>query len=179
MKLYPKPRPPVRVPAFDPVPLRGRCDGWTPLRQAEFLGHLAVTRSVSAAARAVGMARETAYRLRRRVDAESFAAAWDAALGLTAGKRKVTSPNLSHRVETGRWRPVVRRGTVLGAVQKHDTSALLALIARLDRAVIRAEGSAKGHGRKSQAACQRPQDPVRTCPAPPSPATWSDDAAPI
>ena len=68
------PPPRRKVPAFVPVPLRARADGWTPLRQAEFLGYLAETRSVAEAARRVNMARETAYRLRDRPGAESFAA---------------------------------------------------------------------------------------------------------
>src|SRR5687768_738078 len=78
------PRP--RLPAFHPVPIRTRSDGWTPVRQAEFIGMLAETGSVSAAAEFVGMARETAYRLRRKPGAEEFAHAWDVAL-VVAGVR--------------------------------------------------------------------------------------------
>ena len=69
-----------RVPKFTPVPLRYRQDGWTPMRQADFLGRLAETWSVAAAARHVGKSRESAYRLRDKPGAESFAAAWDAIL---------------------------------------------------------------------------------------------------
>ncbi len=58
-----------------------RADGWTPARQLAFLETLARTRSVSAAAKSVGMSREGAYRLRRRADAGLFAAAWDRAMG--------------------------------------------------------------------------------------------------
>nr|WP_137676509.1 hypothetical protein [Parerythrobacter lutipelagi] len=72
---------PRRIPPFHAVPGRSRADGWTPLRQAEFIGELAETRSVAEAARRVGMTRETAYRLRQRKWSESFCAAWDAALG--------------------------------------------------------------------------------------------------
>ena len=43
------------MPAFAPVRSRARRDGWHPLRQAEFVGALAETGSVSAAARRVGM----------------------------------------------------------------------------------------------------------------------------
>ena len=160
MKSYPAIRPVRRVPPFHPVPLRARADGWTPLRQAEFLGHLALTRSVSAAARAVGMARETAYRLRRRAGAASFAAAWDTGLGLAPGGAKVTPPDLRHRIDSGLWRPVVRRGQVLGAVQKADNGALLALLARIDRAERRAAQAAQGHGTKSGQECAAP------CPCP-------------
>ena len=58
------------VPDFDPVPVRSRRDGWTVERQRAFMAALHATRSVSKAARAVGMSRETAYRLRERRGAE-------------------------------------------------------------------------------------------------------------
>jgi hypothetical protein len=80
----------LRVPAFYPVPTRTRCDGWTVERQADFLGMLAETGSVIGACETVGISRKSAYQLRARPGAESFAAAWDAALG--GEVRKVTSP---------------------------------------------------------------------------------------
>ena len=79
-----------RVPPFYPVPTRTHRDGWTVQRQTDFLGMLAETGSVMGACEAVGMSRKSAYRLRSLPGAESFAAAWDAALGLPV--RKVTSP---------------------------------------------------------------------------------------
>jgi len=72
---------PRRIPSFHITPGRTRGDGWTPVKQAEFIGELAETRSVTEAARRVGMTRETAYRLRRRKWSASFCAAWDAAMG--------------------------------------------------------------------------------------------------
>ena len=80
----------LRVPAFYPVPTRTRRDGWTIERQADFLGLLAETGSVIGACEAVGISRKSAYQLRARPGAESFAAAWDAVLG--APVRKVTPP---------------------------------------------------------------------------------------
>ena len=80
----------LRVPAFYPVPTRTRRDGWTIERQADFLGMLAETGSVIGACEAVGISRKSAYALRARPGAESFAAAWDAALGEPV--RKVTPP---------------------------------------------------------------------------------------
>lgn len=59
---------------------RVRRDGWTPERQLRFLDTLERTRSVTRAARATGMSRESAYRLRARAGAALFAAAWDKAL---------------------------------------------------------------------------------------------------
>ncbi len=67
--------------SFTPVPLgRARCDGWHPGTQRKFVYALSIMGSVGAAARAVGMSRASAYRLRDRPAAESFAAAWDRAL---------------------------------------------------------------------------------------------------
>ncbi|MBX7461759.1 hypothetical protein [Qipengyuania huizhouensis] len=63
---------PRRIPSFHITPGRRRGDGWTPVKQAEFIGELAETRSVTKAARRVGMTRETAYRLRRRKWSASF-----------------------------------------------------------------------------------------------------------
>ncbi len=73
-------------PAYDPadyrwVPVRRRprTDGWTEEKQRRFIETLADTGLVSAAAKAVGMSRETAYRLRRSAHGAAFARAWDAA----------------------------------------------------------------------------------------------------
>lgn len=87
MKAQPHRKGHVRVPAFAAVPVRARKDGWTPVRQADFLGALAETGSVAQAARRVGLSRETAYRLRRKPGAGGFAAAWDA-LTRKAGPEK-------------------------------------------------------------------------------------------
>jgi len=120
-----------RVPPFLPVPVRERHNGWTPRRQADFLGYLAETGSVSAACKRVGKSREAAYKLRRRPGAESFAAAWDAALG--APVRKLTDDELEYRAMRGLIRPVMHGGRYVGVRQKPDNSALLRLIARFDR----------------------------------------------
>jgi len=64
-----------------PVARRRRADGWTPETQKTFIATLADCGSVSAAARAVGMSKNSCYRLRRSKDAAAFSAAWDAAIG--------------------------------------------------------------------------------------------------
>ena len=122
----------LRVPAFLPVPLRVRADGWSPLRQAQFLVALARTRSVKKAAFAAGMTRESAYRLRGKHGAESFAAAWDAVLGVAA-KRKITPEERMRRAFDELIRPLVRGGECVGLARKADNSALLSLLAQLDR----------------------------------------------
>lgn len=120
-----------RVPAFYPVPTRSRCDGWTPQRQADFLGYLAETGSVMGACEAVGMSRNSAYKLRDRPQADSFAAAWDAALGLPV--RKVTVTDLAFCAYAGLIRPVLFRGRYRGVAQRPDNTALLRLHARLQK----------------------------------------------
>ena len=146
MKTYP-PRPPGtvpaprrRIPAFHPVPLAKRHDGWTPARQAAFIGMLYQTRSVVAAAKAVGMGRESAYRLRKRPGAAGFAAAWDAAMGfplagVNLARAKSTGLPAHYRAKAGLLQVLVRAGAFAGIAKKPDNSALLQHIAQLDRAL--------------------------------------------
>lgn len=69
--------------AFTPVAQqRHRADGWTPETQASFIRALEAMGSVGKAARAVGMGRASAYRLRERPDAADFAEAWDRAISM-------------------------------------------------------------------------------------------------
>ena len=122
-----------RIPPFYPVPTRTRRDGWTVQRQADFLGMLAETGSVMGACEAVGMSRKSAYRLRTHEGAESFAAAWDAALG--APVRKVTVLDLHFLAHHGLIKPMLFRGRYRGVSRKPDNSALLRLCGRLERSV--------------------------------------------
>ena len=62
-----------------PVRRRPRYDGWTEEKQRRFIEVLADTGLVSAAAKAVGMSREGANRLRRSPHGAAFARAWDSA----------------------------------------------------------------------------------------------------
>ena len=139
-----------RVPAFTPVPLRAREDGWTPVRQAEFLGLLAQTRSITKAAMLVGKSRESAYRLRCKPGAEEFVAAWDAILGVPeAPQPKVTLERLFQRIRQGSYRPVMRGGRYVATIRKPDNSALLGALARLDRlAPPEADGADEPEGHR-------------------------------
>lgn len=135
-----------RVPAFTPVPLRFRADGWTPMKQAAFLGALAETWSVAAAARAVGMSRESAYRLRERRGAESFAAAWDAVLAEPRRVRMSTHELLWHRLFYGTLKPVMRGGRFVGTLISPDNDAVL----RLYRREMRTRRNLRRMGERSQ-----------------------------
>lgn len=147
------PQPPAhrvrrRPGFFHPVPLRARRDGWTVERQCGFLAALYWTGSVAAAARAVGMGRESAHRLRARAGAESFAAQWDRVLsppgsgraGSPDGRRrKVTLDTLQRVVATGLVAPVIYRGRMTAIRRKADNSALLQLVRRADGIAARVE----------------------------------------
>ena len=73
----------MNLPAFlhfSPVPLKARHDGWSPELQQRFVILLARGVRPGEAAERLGKHRSTAYALRRKPGAESFAAAWDVAL---------------------------------------------------------------------------------------------------
>jgi hypothetical protein len=76
-------------------------------RQRTFIATLAHTGCVGRAALAAGMSRESAYRLRRRKSAESFAGAWDSIMA--ARPRGTSSPALV-------WHRLVRKHGGPGAV---------------------------------------------------------------
>ena len=97
---------------FKPVPrLRQRHDGWTPKRQQAFIAALAETGSVSLAAKAVNMAPEGAYQLRRRPGADEFREAWDAALDHGA---EIIDANAIERATNGVAVPIFHQGEQVG-----------------------------------------------------------------
>lgn len=146
MKHWPPPPHPAdapqvrrRIPAFHPVPVGTRKDGWTPGRQAALVGLLAQTRSVEAACRAISMGKESAYRLRKRAGAAGFGAAWDAALGkphsaVDLASAKSTGLDAEYRSRVGLLQVVMERGRFAGSHWKPDNNALLQHLAQLDRA---------------------------------------------
>lgn len=120
-----------RVPAFYPVPVRDTRTGWTTERQANFLGYLAETGSVSAACARVGMSRKGAYQLRKKPSAESFTAAWDAALGWPV--RKVTIDEWDILVHHDLLQPRFRCGRYIGYRRKPDMAGLCRLLSQVAR----------------------------------------------
>ncbi|KQS04665.1 hypothetical protein ASG11_10730 [Sphingomonas sp. Leaf357] len=117
---------------FTPVPGQTatvRHDGWTPARQVAFIAALAAIGLVSAAAKSVGMSRKSAYALRKRAGAESFAAAWDAAL--KRGQAEVLSIAIDRALH-GVTTPVFYRGRKVGECQKFNDRLLIAAIRAID-----------------------------------------------
>lgn len=121
---------PLAELAFTPVPVRARHDGWSPARQIAFIHRLALCGSVSTSAAAVGVTRKSAYRLRERPGAKSFAAAWDAALAMGQSGR------LDHAIEravAGEVRPVFYRGRKCGEYVRYNDSLTLSVLKLMAR----------------------------------------------
>lgn len=114
--------------AFTPVPLaRVRHDGWTRMRQARFILTLAKIGCVAAAARAVGRSRKSAYALRDRAGAESFAAAWDRAVA--HGQERVRDTAIARALK-GEVRPILYRGRQVGSRTYYNDGLLMAVLRR-------------------------------------------------
>ncbi len=130
------------APAFAPVPQRNpRHDGWTPKRQRDFIEALADTGSVASACRAVGLNTNGAYRLRRKPGAETFSAAWDAALD--AGVRRLEDAAMD-RALNGVEQPVWSYGKQVGTRTKHNDHLLMFVLR--NRAADRFGGSTGTNG---------------------------------
>lgn len=115
---------------FTPVPVKERHNGWTPLHQRAFIMALSHIGSVKLAAASVGRTRQSAYALRKRKGAESFARAWDRALD--CGQDNV----LDHGIERalyGEEREHFYRGRKVGTTRKYDNRVLRAALSALDR----------------------------------------------
>ncbi len=81
---------------------------WTIERMERFIGALQRTRNVAAAARAAGMSRQAAYRLRARLAGHPFDRAWAAAMAprevfrrMVAASQGVTGGDTGLRRMTG------------------------------------------------------------------------------
>jgi len=114
--------------AFTPVPVQARRDGWSTARQTGFIHRLALCGDVGASARGVGMSRESAWRLRKRAGAESFAAAWDEAAGW--GGDRMTDLGVERCLE-GEVRPYYYKGRKCGETIRYDDGLLIAVLNRL------------------------------------------------
>lgn len=123
--------------AFSAVPQkRNRRNGWTPPQQARFILALAAMGSVSAAAKAVGMSRKSAYDLLDRPGAEGFARSWERAL--ESGRQRMFDVAMERAIN-GVTTIHVRRG---GSVSIKGGADM-----RLVQAALRSEGKQVGSGR--------------------------------
>ena len=120
---------PPQVPDFDPVPTRNKHSGWTAERQRKFIEHLALTGSVGEAAAIAGVSSRSAYRLRNKAGAESFARAWDAALSLAATRLAAIAFD---RALHGRSERFYRDGELVMERKMPSDYLLTWLLSRLD-----------------------------------------------
>lgn len=109
--------PRMGVPAFDPVPVRARHDGWDPDKQTAFIEALAECGCVEHACQRVGMSVRSAYALRRRADAQSFRIAWEVALEYAI--QRLSDAVLSRAIH-GVTRPVFFQGQQVGERRYFD-----------------------------------------------------------
>jgi len=107
-----------------------RKDRWTPEKMAGFLRQLAVTNNVSAAARSVGMSRQSAYRLRTQQKGRPFDIGWEAAF--QHGYDNLAQVALE-RALNGVEVPHYYQGELVGTSRKFDERLTIALLAMRNR----------------------------------------------
>lgn len=103
---------------------------WTRERQAEFLRQLAASHCVSRAARAVGMSRQSAYRLRNRLKGEPFDIAWACAFRRQFDALAETALD---RALNGVEVPHYYKGELVGTHRAFNETLTVALLAMQDR----------------------------------------------
>ena len=119
---------------FTPVPVRARKDGWTPAVQARFIELLAAGCGPSEAAAAVGKTKQTAYALRVRPGAESFAAAWDAAAAYGQAQCAAPTPaGPSLQAIEGVLVPRFYRGRLVRVERRFPSGGLVRALAQIER----------------------------------------------
>lgn len=123
----------IPIPAFTPWRAkRQRSGGWSPETQRAFIHELTRIGSVEAAARAVGKSSRSAYDLRDKMGAESFAAAWEAAK--FRGRECAQSVAIDRALH-GEMVPTFRNGQFTGYKLIHNDRMLMAAIRAQDNEV--------------------------------------------
>ena len=122
-------RPASPPPDFHPAPTRKQHAGWTAERQRRFIDTLSLTGSVGQASAAAGVSSRSAYRLRNKAGAESFAAAWDAAQTMAATRLAAIAFD---RAVNGRAERFYKNGELAMERRMPSDYLLTWLLARLD-----------------------------------------------
>lgn len=119
------------VPDFSPwKPVRLRANGWSTHDQRLFIHELTRCGSVGMAAKSVGKSPRSAYALREKWGAESFAAAWMRAVRIGVNKIRTC---LRDRFIHGELRPRFYHGRVIGNFRKYNDRAMVAVLDSLTR----------------------------------------------
>lgn len=118
----------LMVAASDCAPLPAPEAGegrWSRAKQTQFLQHLAASHSVAAAARSVGMSRQSAYRLRARLKGQPFDRAWGAAFDMVFNAlAHAAMERAIHGVEV----PYLHKGEVVHVGRRYDERLTLGLL---------------------------------------------------
>jgi hypothetical protein len=113
---------------FTPVPrATKRWNGLTDLKQRTFIQLLADSGSVTMAAKAIGTTTSAMYGLRRREGAESFAAAWEAAIEI--GARRVLDTLMEHAIH-GTPETIIQDGEVVAERRKYNHRAMMWIVSQ-------------------------------------------------
>lgn len=142
---------------FEPVPRKYRHDGWTPERQRAFIAALANTGSVTHACARINMATEGAYYLRRAPGADSFRAAWAAALD--HGVQQLADLAID-RARDGVAVPIFHRGEQVGEKRWYNDRLLMFV---LKHHMPNRYGGQIGGGTRSKETIER--EAAENCPA--------------
>ena len=129
---------------FEPVPVRARHDGWTPEKQREFIETLADTGIVREAAARVGMTEQSAWRLRRRADAQAFDIAWEAAA--PSGARRLHSLAWERAIE-GTVKGHYYHGELKSEERVYDNRLLICLLGKTQHLVAAPRGGRRIFGK--------------------------------
>ena len=131
--IVPAPTPPgvdqSAVGQFAPALTRKSRAGWSAERQRTFIEQLALTGCVGDAAALVGLSSSSAYRLRNRAGSESFARAWDCALGLACTRLTAV---VFDRALHGRSERIYKDGELVAERKVPSDYLLTWLLSRLD-----------------------------------------------
>ncbi len=113
---------------FTPVPrATKRWNGLTELKQRTFIQLLADSGSVTMAAKAIGATTSAMYGLRRREGAESFAAAWEAAIEI--GARRVLDTLMEHAIH-GTPETIIQDGEVVAERRRYNHRAMMWIVSQ-------------------------------------------------
>jgi hypothetical protein len=99
---------------------------WTPQKMAEFLRQLSATQSVAAAARSVGMGRQSAYKLRARLKGQPFDLAWQCAV---RRNYDALAEAALERAVNGVEVPHFHKGELIHTSRRYDERLTVALLA--------------------------------------------------
>lgn len=113
---------------------------WSRAKMARFLAELAATHSVSAAARVVGMSRQSAYRLKARLRDDPFDLAWEAAV--QSGYDALHQAALD-RALNGVEVPVYHRGELVGTRRAFDERLTVCLLSSRNHHTVPLDGTSQ------------------------------------